>query len=141
MLGRAAAELGRRAVGQIGFVPLAGVDDRQPRRAAGGQEGGERLDRAAQLGHVVAEALAEAAGQQEVALHVDHQQRGAARVEGEGAGLGVDSGHAQASVAAITSSEVATQPKTPPCMVTMCSAAAWLPGSVAPVQSLRIRHS
>ena len=37
--------------------------------------------------------------------------------------------------------ESATQPNTPPCMVTMCSAAAWLPGSVAPVQSDRIRHS
>ena len=88
-----------------------------------------------------AEALAEAAGKQEVTLHVDHEQRRTVRVEGERGGLGVDCRHLQNSVAAITSSEVETQPKTPPCMVTMASAAVWLAGSVAPVQSLRIRHS
>ena len=44
-------------------------------------------------------------------------------------------------VASMTDVESDTQPNTPPCMVTMCSAAAWLPGSVAPVQSDRIRHS
>ena len=37
--------------------------------------------------------------------------------------------------------DVATAPKTPPCIVTMCRAASWLAGSVAPVQSDRIRHS
>ena len=36
---------------------------------------------------------------------------------------------------------MATAPKTPPCIVTIFSAASWLAGSVAPVQSLRIRHS
>jgi hypothetical protein len=32
-------------------------------------------------------------------------------------------------------------PNTPPCMVTIFSAAWWLPGSVAPVQSVSSRHS
>ena len=44
-------------------------------------------------------------------------------------------------VASMTDVDSDTQPNTPPCMVTMCSAAAWLAGSVAPVQSDRIRHS
>ena len=41
----------------------------------------------------------------------------------------------------MTAVEVATAPNTPPCMVTMRSAASWLAGSVAPQQSARIRHS
>ncbi len=34
-----------------------------------------------------------------------------------------------------------TAPKTPPCIVTILSAASWLPRSVAPQQSARTRHS
>ena len=56
------------------------------------------------------------------------------------AGNGVHDGFSQV-VASMTDVESDTQPNTPPCMVTMCSAAAWLAGSVAPVQSDRIRHS
>ena len=37
--------------------------------------------------------------------------------------------------AASRAAEGATAPKTPPCIVTIFSAASWLPGSVAPVQS------
>src|SRR4051812_2952292 len=108
-------------------MTFAGVDDRQPGRAPRRHQGRQRLDRPTQLGHVVAEALAEAARQQEVALHVDDDQRRGVEVEGERTRLRVDGRH-QDSMAATTSSEVATQPKTPPCMVTMCRAAAWLPG-------------
>ena len=38
-------------------------------------------------------------------------------------------------VAEMTAVEVDTAPKTPPCMVTMCRAASWLAGSVAPVRT------
>ena len=48
---------------------------------------------------------------------------------------------AHAPSAASTSAEEATAPNTPPCIVTIFSAASWFAGSVAPVQSLRIRHS
>ena len=59
-----------------------------------------------------------------------------------GYGCGRNGSHESLQVvAAMTDVESATQPKTPPCMVTMCSAASWLAGSVAPVQSDRIRHS
>src|SRR6185369_16045932 len=37
--------------------------------------------------------------------------------------------------------ESATAPNTPPCIVTILSAARWLPRSVAAVQSERTRHS
>src|SRR5690242_1537627 len=51
---------------------------------------------------------------------------------------GADGVHATAS---ITAAELATAPNTPPCISTILSAARWLPMSVAPVQSSRIRHS
>ena len=62
-------------VGQVGQVALPGVDDQHPGRAGGGEQLLQRRDDGGQLGDVVAEGLAEAAGQQEVALHVDHDQR------------------------------------------------------------------
>ena len=51
------------------------------------------------------------------------------------------SGCRGAGSAASTAALVATAPKTPPCMRTMRSAASWLAGSVAAVQSDRTRHS
>ena len=103
----------------------------------------ERGDDGLQVADVVAERLAEAARLDEVALHVDDHQRGGGGVERERVRLGGNGGHERFSqvVASMTDVESDTQPNTPPCMVTMCSAAAWLPGSVAPVQSDRIRHS
>ena len=56
-------------------MALARVDDQQPGGAPRRQQSPVRLDRAAQLRHVVAEHLAEAAGLEEIALHVDDQQR------------------------------------------------------------------
>lgn len=52
-----------------------------------------RLNRAEQQGSVVAEGLAKATGQHEVALHVDDQQRGGGRVEVEVERFGVDFRH------------------------------------------------
>ena len=69
--------LGRRQVAEVGPVPFARVHDRQAVRPPGGQQAPVRLDRPAQLRHIVAEHLAEAAGLEEIALHVDDQQRAA----------------------------------------------------------------
>ena len=54
-----------------------------PAAAGGGNRGGAGRDRPAQQADVVAERLAEAAGLEEVALHVDDDQRGAAGVESD----------------------------------------------------------
>ena len=48
---------------------------------------------------------------------------------------------AAAGSAASTDALVATAPNTPPCMSTIRSAASWLAGSVAAVQSDSTRHS
>ena len=56
--------------------------------AAGGIDGG------AQQRDIVAECVAETARLEEVALHVDDDQRGGGRVEFEGIGLSVDLRHA-----------------------------------------------
>ena len=67
-------------VGQVGAVALAGVDDEHARfraaastRSVGGNRGEQE--------RVVTERLAEAAGIDEVALHVDDEQRGRRRIE------------------------------------------------------------
>ena len=130
-------------------MPLPGVDHEETCRPGGGEHSSQRSDDGTQQADVVAERLAEPTGLDEVALHVDHDQRDPLGVEAERSGLGSDGerlridGHRAAPnvVASITASAVATHPNTPPCMVTMCSAARWLPGSVAPVQSERTRHS
>ena len=68
----AAGELGGRAVGEVGAVALARVDDEHAGRARGGEHGlAAARRRAASRRHVVAEQLAEAARLEEVALHVD----------------------------------------------------------------------
>ena len=56
-------------------MALAGMDDQQAGGAPRRQQPAVRLDRAAQLRDVVAQHFAEAAGLEEVALHVDDQQR------------------------------------------------------------------
>ena len=139
----APVELGGRAVRQVGDVPLPRVDHGEAHRPGGLQHLLERGDDGLQVADVVAERLAEAARLDEVALHVDDHQRGGGGVERERVRLCRNGVHDASSqvVASMTDVESDTQPNTPPCMVTMCSAAAWLPGSVAPVQSDRIRHS
>ena len=56
-------------------MALPGVDDQQPGGAGGGQQLLQRRDDGGELADVVAEGLTEPAGQQEVPLHVDHDQR------------------------------------------------------------------
>ena len=83
--GLAAPPLGRRAVGQVWRVRFARVDDRPAARAPQLQQHARRLDDRCEQRHVVAERGAESARLDEVALHVDHDQRGAAgrQLEGE----------------------------------------------------------
>ena len=73
---RAALDLGRRRIGQIGQMALAGVDDQHAGFARRLQHRRDRLHRARELRYVVAQRLAETAGLHEVALHVDDQKRG-----------------------------------------------------------------
>ena len=72
---RAALDLGRRRVGQIGQMALAGVHDQHAGIARRIQHGRDRLHRARKLRDVVAERFAEAARLQEIALHVDDEKR------------------------------------------------------------------
>ena len=71
-------------------MALAGVQDRQTQRPPDRQQAAIGLDGAAKLRHVVAEHFAEAAGLEEVALHVDDQKRAALGRQREGIGLGCD---------------------------------------------------
>ena len=75
---RLGAPRSRLAGGQsdeVGPVRLARVHDRPAARAPGREQRGDRRDRRLQPRHVVAERGAEAAGLDEVALHVDDDQR------------------------------------------------------------------
>ena len=72
----AALDLVGRRIVQIGTVTFAGVDHHHagaPRRS---QHVADRPDRGLEAAHVVAERGAEAAGLQEVALHVDDDEGG-----------------------------------------------------------------
>ena len=71
-------------------MALARVHDRQAGGAPRGEQRLVRLDGAAQLRDVVAEHLAEAARLEEIALHVDDEQRGLRRDEFEGVRFGLD---------------------------------------------------
>jgi hypothetical protein len=59
------------------------VDHHDSCRAGRGDQVGQCRHDLEQLVDVVAQALAKAARQQEVSLHVDHDQRGLARYESE----------------------------------------------------------
>ena len=72
----AALVFGAIQVGQIRPVALAGMDDPHARRPKGRQHGSDRRDGVTQERHVVTQSGAEAAGLQEIALHVDNDQRG-----------------------------------------------------------------
>jgi hypothetical protein len=71
---RAALDLGRRRVGQIRQMTLAGVHDQHAAGACGLQHRRYRLHRPRQLGDVVAQRFAEPSGLHEIALHVDDQK-------------------------------------------------------------------
>ncbi len=68
-------------------MTLAGVDDEDAGLARRCQHRGDRADGAAKLGYVVAQHGAEAAGLDEIPLHVDDDERGGGRLELEGIGL------------------------------------------------------
>ena len=62
-------------------MPFTGVPTQNSRRPRGAKYSGARRDRARQLRDVVAERFAEAPGFEEVALHVDDDQRRCGPVE------------------------------------------------------------
>ena len=74
-------------------APRSSLAGGQSDLAGAVEQGPQRRDGAAQLSDVVAEALAEAAGFEEVALHVDDEQRGGRGVEGERVRARIDGGH------------------------------------------------
>ncbi len=80
----------RGAIGQVGPMSFARVDHEQPLVAGPVEQRTARADGALQQRYVVAERLTEAARFEEVALHVDDDQRGAIEVELDGLGFGFD---------------------------------------------------
>ena len=85
--------LRRRTVAQIGPVAFTRVDDRQAVTPERHEHPARRRHRAAKVPDVVAQHLAEAAALEEVALHVDDEQRGGRGVADELVRLGVDGDH------------------------------------------------
>jgi hypothetical protein len=83
------------AIGEVGFVAFACVDDGTAGVAAGGEEFLKGGDDGAKEGDVVAEGFAEAAGFEEIALHVNDKEGGCDDGECVGEGLGVDCRHSQ----------------------------------------------
>ena len=69
-------------------MALAGVDDQYAVRARRREHGAARPDRRLQPRHVVAERGAEAAGLEEIALHVDDDKRAMRKVDGKRRRLG-----------------------------------------------------
>src|SRR5260370_42210006 len=67
----AALELRRRHVGQIRAMAFAGMDDQAPALPPRLEDCATRRDRRRKPRYVVAERLAEPAGFEEIALHVD----------------------------------------------------------------------
>src|SRR5262249_5134467 len=89
----AARLLGRRAIGEIVTVPLARMDDHEPAHPRLAQYALGRWHGPAEQRHVVAQRLAEPAGIDEIALEVDHQERGRRRLERERVRLRLDVWH------------------------------------------------
>ena len=89
---RAALDLGGRRIRHIRAVAFAGVDDQNAGRARGRQHRLQRRDRGLEQAHVVAERFAEAARLQEVALHVDDDERRTLERDGERLRFGGDQG-------------------------------------------------
>ncbi len=87
---RAALDLGRRRVGQIGQMTLAGMQDEQSAIAGCVQHRRDRFHRTRKLRDIVAQGFAEAARLHEIALHVDDQKRRGRPVEIDRRRLGGD---------------------------------------------------
>ena len=88
---RAALDLGARGIGHVGAMALARVDDGEAGVTGRAQQRTQGRNDPAQLGDVVAERLAEAAGLEEIALHVDDDEGALGRIDGDRARLCVDS--------------------------------------------------
>src|SRR4029077_1219563 len=86
-----ALDLRFRRVGEIRPVAFARVDDEQARGTRRFQHRLAGRDRRAEQRHVIAERFAESARLEEVALHVDEDQRGTRKVERHRLGFSVDS--------------------------------------------------
>ena len=78
---RAALDLGRRCIRQIRAVALARVDHQHAGRARSAEDGPARADRGLQQRDVVTERFAEPAGLEEIALHVDDDERSAIELD------------------------------------------------------------
>jgi hypothetical protein len=89
----AAVALGGRTVGEIGQMRLARVHDPAAGAAPGIEHGARGRHDGFEQRHVVAQRLAEAAGFDEITLHVDEDQRGARQVEFVGKRPGVLDAH------------------------------------------------
>ena len=86
----ATLHLCRRSIRKIGTVTLACMDHQQAGVARGGEHRLQRLHRRLQPRHVVAERFAKSARLQEVALHVDDEQRRAVERDAERLRFGRD---------------------------------------------------
>src|SRR4030095_5953245 len=82
--------LGWWEIGQVRTMAFTGVHDLQPGGAPCGQPLAVRCDSAAELRDIIAEEGAETAGFQEIALHVDDQQRAVCRDKLERIRFGLD---------------------------------------------------
>jgi hypothetical protein len=82
--------LGGWQIGQIGAVPFAGVDDRQICLAPAFEQTAIRIDRAAELGDIVAEHFPKPARLEEVTLHVDDEERATGGLDFVGIRFGLD---------------------------------------------------
>src|SRR5580704_10738995 len=83
-----ALDLVRRRVGQIRPMAFARVDDQKAKLPRGGEYVPAWRDGGLQPGHVIAERGAEPAGLEEIALHVDDDERRAVKLDGQRCRLG-----------------------------------------------------
>jgi hypothetical protein len=88
------------------------MDHRDAGRACGAQQSAERCYDLAHLRNIIAERIPEATGLQEVALHVDDDERALGRIHGDGRRLGIDSGgsHDRSPIFGIASKRCAKRP-------------------------------
>jgi hypothetical protein len=87
-----AFDLRFRRIRQVGPVAFAGMDHQHVDGARRREHRLAGRDRAREQRDIVAERLAEAARLEEIALHVDDDQRGAGQIERHCLGLGLDRG-------------------------------------------------
>jgi hypothetical protein len=94
---RAAPPFGVRQVGQVGTVRFPRVDDGHAGGATGVEQAADHRHDRGNPAHVVAERLAEPPGLDEIALHVDDDQRSVLERQVEIARIRIDDRHVFAS--------------------------------------------